>query len=333
MSWAARLHAISPLAHVRGGSLRCRRHLPCGSIVAEFLQSSPVFTDQPRRRPNRFCRLLQLTFDPIKVGKRAPNLFAKGSILFQEIRALRPHPFEQRPQYVEITGEPLACRSEYPYPVLLSPAGLLVNLPKLALLLSDDDADRDVPLLGVTYKFVEVALRYNGFVFVIDEHLWLRWGTARIAVRQDEVAVLRKLFADGDASPSPRLVCETHFFQLADAGDLSHLGLQLLIALSKLCDLAEIILDSTIEVFPLRFSRAELSFQFCSHPLDIESLSLVGDSCRGLKFFEPTTECLKFVSVTLLNLGGSPREFGLESSACVTVVVGVLLLKQPESFF
>src|ERR1019366_1261689 len=177
-------------------------------------------------------------------------------------------------------------------PVLLSPAGLLVNLPKLALLLGDDDPDRHVALLGVTHKFVEVAFRYNSFVFVIDQHLRLRWGTVRIAVRQDEVAVLRKLFADADARPSPRLVCETDFFQLADAGDLSHLGLQLLIALSKLCDLAEIILDSTIEVFPLRFLRAELGFQFCSHPLDIESLSLVGDSCGGLKFFESNAKCL-----------------------------------------
>src|ERR1035441_706250 len=152
----------------------------------------------------------------------------------------------------------MACRSEYPYPVLLSPAGLPVNLPKLALLFSDDDPDRDVPLLGITHKFVEVTLRYSGFVFVIDQNLWLRWGTTRIAVRQDEVAVLRKLFADGDARPSPRLVCETHFFQLAHAGNLCHLGFQLLIALSKLCDLAEIVLDSTIEVFPLRFPRAEL---------------------------------------------------------------------------
>src|ERR1017187_6992500 len=195
MSCAFRLHAISSLAHVRGGSLRCRGHLPCGSIVTEFLQSSPVFTDQPRRRPNRFCHLLQLTLNPIKIGKRAPNLLAKGSILFQEIGALRPHPFEQRLEHVEITGKPLACRSEDPHPVLLSPAGLFVNLPKLALLFSDDDPDRDVPLLGITHKFVEVALRYNGFVFVIYQHLWLHWDTARIAVRQDEVAVLRKLFA------------------------------------------------------------------------------------------------------------------------------------------
>src|ERR1017187_186456 len=333
MSCAFRLNAISSLAHVRGGSLRCRRHLPCGRIVAEFLQSSPVFTDQPRRRPNCFCRLLQLTLDPIEIGKRAPNLFAKGSILPQEIGALRPHPFEQGLEHVEITGKPLACRSEYPYPVLLSPAGLFVNLPKLALLFSDDDPDRDVPLLGVTHKFVEVVLRYNGFVFVIDQHLWLRWGTARIAVRHDEVAVLRKLFADTDARPSPRLVCETHFFQLADTGNLCHLGFQLLITLPKLRDLAEIVLDSTIEVFPLRFSRAELSFQFRSYPLDIESLSLIGDSCSRLKFFEPTTECLEFISMALLDLCGSLGEFSFETSPDVLLIVAVLLEEQAEGFF
>jgi len=55
---------------------------PCGSIVAEFLQSLSVFRHKPRSRLDRFCRLLQLTFDPIKIGERAPNLFAKGSILF-----------------------------------------------------------------------------------------------------------------------------------------------------------------------------------------------------------------------------------------------------------
>src|ERR1017187_7501153 len=333
MSCAFRLNAISSLAHVRGGSLRCRRHLPCGRIVAEFLQSSPVFTDQPRRRPNCFCRLLQLTLDPIEIGKRAPNLFAKGSILPQEIGALRPHPFEQGLEHVEITGKPMACRSEYPYPGLLSPAGLPVNLPKLALLFSDDDPDRYVPLLGITHKCVEVTLRYSGFVFVIDENLWLRWGTARIAVRQDKVAVLRKLFADGDARPSPRLVCETHFFQLAHAGNLCHLSLQLLITFPKLGDFPEIVRDSTIEAFPLRFPRAELSFQFRSHSLDIERLSLVGDSCSRLKFFEPITECLEFISLALLDLGSSLREFGLESSPCIMVVVGVLLLEHAESFF
>src|ERR1039458_690436 len=159
MSCIFRLHAISSLVDPRSGSLRCRRHLPCGSIVAKFLQSSPVFADQPRRRPNRFCRLLQLTLDPIKIGKRAPNLFAKGSILFQEIGALRPHPLEQWLEHIEITGKPLACRSEYPHSVLLSPAGLLVNLPKLALLFSDDDPDRDVSLLGVTHELDRKSTR------------------------------------------------------------------------------------------------------------------------------------------------------------------------------
>src|ERR1019366_6194351 len=208
----------------RSGSLGCWAHLRYGSIVTEFLQSSPVFTDQPRRRPNCFCRLLQLTLDPIKIGKRAPNLFAKGSILFQEIGALRPHPLEQWLEHIEITGKPLACRSGYPYPVLLSPAGLLVNLPKLALLFSDDDPDRDVPLLGVTHELVEVALRYNSFVFVIDQHLWLRWDATRIAVCQDEVAVLRKLFTDGDARPRPCFFGEVDLLPLADAGDLCHLS-------------------------------------------------------------------------------------------------------------
>jgi hypothetical protein len=92
-------------------------------------------------------------------------------------------------------------------------------------------------------------------------------------------------------------------------------------------DLPEIVLDSTIEVFSLRFPRAELSFQFCSHPLDIESLSLVGDSCSRLKFFEPPTECLEFISMALLDLCGSFRQFGLETSPDSLLIVVVLLEK------
>jgi hypothetical protein len=83
----------------------------------------------------------------------------------------------------------------------------------------------------------------------------------------------------------------------------------------------------------LRFPRAELSFQFCSHPLDIESLSLVGDSCSRLKFFEPTTECLEFISMALLDLDGSLRQFGLETSPDSLLIVVVLLEEQAEGFF
>jgi hypothetical protein len=85
--------------------------------------------------------------------------------------------------------------------------------------------------------------------------------------------------------------------------------------------------------FSLRFPRAELSFQFCSYPLDIESLSLVGDLCSGLKFFEPTTGCLEFISMALLNLGGSLGEFGLEASPDSLLIVVVLLEEQAEGLF
>jgi hypothetical protein len=36
--------------------------------------------------------------------------------------------------------------------------------------------------------------------------------------------------------------------------------------------------------------------------------------------------------VALLNLGSVLRQFGLEASPCVLMVVGVLLLEQPEGF-
>jgi hypothetical protein len=93
------------------------------------------------------------------------------------------------------------------------------------------------------------------------------------------------------------------------------------------------VLDPTIEVVLLRLLRAELSFQFRSHALNIETLSFVGDSCSGLKFFEPTTKCLEFISMALLDLGCAFGQFGLETSPCVVVVVGVLLLDEPKGFF
>ena len=83
----------------------------------------------------------------------------------------------------------------------------------------------------------------------------------------------------------------------------------------------------------MRFPRAELSFQFCSHLLDIESLSLVGNSCSRLKFLEPTTECLEFISMALLDLCGSLRQFGFETSPDSLLIVVVLLEEQAEGFF
>jgi hypothetical protein len=65
----------------------------------------------------------------------------------------------------------------------------------------------------------------------------------------------------------------------------------------------------------------------------MESFSLVGDSCSRLKFFEPTTECLEFISMALLDLCGSLRQFGLESSPDILLVVVVLSEGQAEGFF
>jgi hypothetical protein len=67
--------------------------------------------------------------------------------------------------------------------------------------------------------------------------------------------------------------------------------------------------------------------------LDIESLSLVGDSCSRLEFFEPTTECLEFISMALLDLCGSLRKFGLETSPDSLLIAVVLLEEQAEGFF
>jgi hypothetical protein len=55
---------------------------------------------------------------------------------------------------------------------------------------------------------------------------------------------------------------------------------------------------------------------------------VIWDSCSGLQFFEPTTECLEFISMALLDLCGSLREFGLEPSPDSLLIVVVLLEEQ-----
>ncbi|MGA8344778.1 MAG: hypothetical protein WB781_22800 [Candidatus Sulfotelmatobacter sp.] len=60
---------------------------------------------------------------------------------------------------------------------------------------------------------------------------------------------------------------------------------------------------------------------------------MIWDSCSGLQFFEPTTECLEFISMALLDLCGSLREFGLEPSPDSLLIVVVLLEEQAEGFF
>src|ERR1035437_7368356 len=304
----------------------------CG-VVAKFLHSAPVLGDQPRRRGDLLRRPLQLALDPVDVGKRVPDFFGKGGILLQKIKSLDSHPVEDRLENVEVSREPLARGSEYPHAVLLSPSAFPVKLPKLGFLPRDQNGDWDRAFFGVAHELVEVAFRHNGFVLVIDQHLRLHRGTARVAVRQDEVAVLGQLFAHANARPRPRLRREVHLLQLAHAGDLRHLGFQLLISLSKLLGLPKEVLDPAIEIVLLRLLQAQLLFEFDAHALDLERFPLARHLRGGFQFLDPPTERPNLVPVALLDLSRSLRQFGLEASPCSLVVVGVFLLEQPEGFF
>jgi hypothetical protein len=160
----------------------------------------------------------------------------------------------------------------------------------------------------------------------------LHWDPARVAVRQDEVAVPGKFLAYTNACPRPRLLGEPDFLPLANAGYLRHLRFQLLIPFPKLVYFAQVIFNPAIQVFLLRLLRAELSFQFRLHSLDIERFPLVGDSCSGLKFFESNAKCLKLIPVTLFDLGGSLRQFSLEPEPDTLLVFFLPLLEQPKGF-
>src|ERR1035437_6651670 len=152
----------------------------CGG-VAKFLHSAPVFSDQPRRRSDRLRRPLQFALDPVDVGKRAPDFLGEGGVLLQKIKPLDSHPVEDRLENVEVSREPLACVSEHPHAVLLSPSAFPVKLPKLGFFSRDQDGDRDRAFSRVAHELVEVAFRHNGVVLVIDQLLRLNLGTARVA--------------------------------------------------------------------------------------------------------------------------------------------------------
>src|ERR1035437_3173941 len=245
----------------------------CGG-VAKFLHPAPVLGDQPRRRSDRLRRPLQFALDPVDVGKRAPDFLGEGSVLFQKIKSLDSHPVEDRLENVEVSREPLARGSEYPHAVLLSPSAFPVKLPKLGFLSRDQDGGRNRAFSRAAHELVEVAFRHNGFVLVIDQHFWLHGGTTRVAVRQDEVAILGKLFAYANARPTPCLIGEIQLFTFANAGYLRHLSFQLLISISKLGDFPEEVLHPAVQVVLLRLLQAQLLFEFYAHTLDIERLPL-----------------------------------------------------------
>jgi len=79
--------------------------------------------------------------------------------------------------------------------------------------------------------------------------------------------------------------------------------------------------------------RMELVLQFGSDPLNFECLLLNRDIRGGFQFFDSYNERLKLVTVSPFNLGGSLRQFGLETRPDILLIVVVLLEEQAEGFF
>src|SRR5271166_1429796 len=165
-----------------------------------------------------------------------------------------------RPEHFEVSRQPAACRPEHPDAVLLTPAPFAVNLTKLAFVSRDDDTDGTPAFLCIPDQFLDVAFDDSGLVFVVNDDAWLKCRTARVAVREDVVAVPGKLLAHADASPRPCLISETDFFQLANAGDLRHLGLQFVVSLAKLGDLSQAVFNPAAEVCVLGLHCEEPGF-------------------------------------------------------------------------
>ena len=62
----------------------------------------------------------------------------------------------------------MAGGAEHPDAILAVPTGFLINLPKLSFIPCHQNGDRHRAFSCVTDELVEVAFRYDGFVFVID---------------------------------------------------------------------------------------------------------------------------------------------------------------------
>jgi hypothetical protein len=126
---------------------------------------------------------------------------------------------------------------------------------ELAFISRDNDPDRAATFLSVADQLPDVAFADGRLVFVVHDDARLKRSTAGIAGTPRSNHHSQKLFAHNHACPSSRLLCEVYLFPFADAGDLRHLGFQLLASFPKLCDFSQAILDPTSGVILLGLAQ------------------------------------------------------------------------------
>jgi hypothetical protein len=105
-----------------------------------------------------------------------------------------------------------------------------------------------------------------------------------------------------------------------------------LVPFTKLGNFSEAIFNPATEVRILGLRGKELFFSMRMTKLNIERVQFLGDTGGGFQFSDPPAECLKFVPVSLLNVGGSLRQLGIKSCPCALMVVRVLLAEQAKCF-
>jgi len=274
--------------------VRLGQHLWSGGIVAESLQPPPVLRGQAGGCLDCPGCLAELLLDLIQIDERAADFLRHRGICLEEVGALRSHPLEDWPEHFEVPRQPATRRPEHPHPVLLAPAPLAVKLAELAFFPRYDDPDRTPTFLRVAYQLPDVAFADHRLVLVVHKNARLQRSAAGIAVRQYEIAILGELLAHADSCPSSGLFGEVDLFPLADASDLRQLGFQLLVFLLELCHLSQAIFDSVSDGIPFGLGGAQ------------------------------------FVLVPLSDLGGSFRQFRLESSPRALVLMIVFALQQTE---
>ena len=129
-------------------------------------------------------------------GQAEDNLVCQRGVPLEEVCALGSHPLENWLENFEVSRQPVPGRSQNPDAVLLTPAPFAVMLAKLAFFPCDDDPDRTATFLDVADQFLDVAFGDSRLVLVVHENARLQRSAAGIAVRQDEITVLRQLLAD-----------------------------------------------------------------------------------------------------------------------------------------
>ena len=132
-------------------------------------------------------------FSSFSTSSRSTNVrrisSASAEFLWRKFAPFSSHPLENWFENFEVSRQPMPGGSQNPDAVLLTPSPFSVKLTKLAFFPRHDHSDRTATFLNIADKLPDVAFGDGRLVLVVHENARLQRSTARIAERQDVVAV------------------------------------------------------------------------------------------------------------------------------------------------